>query len=84
MQPNWAILGGSSLFVVIALIFGISELTFKKEIILCGSLWVIIYLMKNILRTLSTTKKREIVGIAVIVFVFRARATYRPLSCGTS
>jgi hypothetical protein len=29
-------LGGSSLFVVIALIFGISELTFKKEIILCG------------------------------------------------
>ena len=42
LQPNWAILGGSSLFVVIALIFGISDLTFKKEIILLGSLGVIL------------------------------------------
>ncbi|MBW2430169.1 MAG: hypothetical protein JRF56_14515, partial [Deltaproteobacteria bacterium] len=76
LQPNWAILGGSSLFVVIALIFGISDLTFKKEIILLGSLGVIVYLMKKILGTLSPTKKREIVGIAVIVFVFRAMPTF--------
>ena len=76
MQPNWAILGGSSLFVVIALIFGISDLTFKKEIILLGSLGVIVYLMKKILGTLSPTKKCEIVGIAVIVFVFRAMPTF--------
>jgi MFS family permease len=76
LQPNWAILGGSSLFVVIALIFGISDLTFKKEFILFGSLGVIIYLMKKILGTLSSTKQREIIGIAVIVFVFRAMPTF--------
>jgi hypothetical protein len=76
LEPNWSILGGSSLFVVIALIFGISNLTFKKEIILFGSLGVIVYLMKNILGTLSPTKRREIIGIAVIVFVFRAMPTF--------
>jgi hypothetical protein len=69
-------LGGSSLFVVIALIFGISDLTFKKEIILLGSLGVIIYLMIKILGTLSSAKRHEIIGIAVIVFVFRAMPTY--------
>jgi hypothetical protein len=76
LQPNWAILGGSSLFVVIALIFGISDLTFKKEIILLGSLGVIVYLMKKILGTLSPAKQRESVGIAVIVFVYRAMPTF--------
>ena len=76
LQPNWSILGGSSLFVVIALIFGISDLTFKKEIILLGSLGVIIYMMKMILGTLSPAKQREIIGIAVIVFVFRAMPTF--------
>ena len=76
LQPNWSILGGSSLFVVIALIFGLSDLTFKKEIILLGSLGVIIYLMNKILGTLSPAKRREIIGIAVIVFVFRAMPTF--------
>ena len=76
LQPNWSILGGSSLFVLIALIFGISNLTFKKEIILFASLGVIIYLMKNILAALSPAKQREIIGIAVIVFVFRAMPTF--------
>ena len=76
LQPNWSILGGSSLFVVIALIFGISDLMFKKEIILLGSLGVIIYMMKMVLRTLSPAKQREIIGIAVIVFVFRAMPAF--------
>jgi hypothetical protein len=76
LHPNWAILGGSSLFVVIALIFGISDLTFKKEIILIGSLGVILYLMKKILAALSPAKRQEIIGIAVIVFVFRAMPTF--------
>ena len=76
LQPNWSILGGSSLFIVIALFFGISDLTFKKEIILLGSLGVIIYLMKKILMVLNPAKQREIIGIAVIIFVFRAMPTF--------
>jgi MFS family permease len=76
LEPDWHILGGSGLFVVIALIFGISDLTFKKEIILFGSLGIIVYLMKNILAALNPAKQREIIGIAVIVFVFRAMPTF--------
>jgi hypothetical protein len=76
LQPNWTILGGSSLFVVIALIFGISDLTYRKEFILLGSLGVILYLMKKILGTLSPAKRREIIGIAVIIFVFRSMPTF--------
>ena len=76
LVPDWSILGGSSLFVVIALIFGISDLAFKKEIVLLGSLGIIIYLMNKILGTLSPGKQREIIGIAVIVFVFRAMPTF--------
>lgn len=76
LRPNWSILGGSSLFIVIALFFGISDIAFKKEIILLGSLGVIIYLMKKILVALNPAKQREIIGIAVIVFVFRAMPTF--------
>ena len=72
LTPNWYILGGSGAFVVLSLMLGLSELEFKKETIFLGSLGVIGYLMHIILRDLDREKRREIVGIAVIVFVFRA------------
>lgn len=76
LQPNWSILIGSGLFVVISLIFGISNFILKKEMVLIGSLSVIIYIMAQILHDLHPAKRREIVGIAVIVFVFRAMPTF--------
>jgi hypothetical protein len=72
LPPNWYILGGSAAFVVLSLVVGLSELEFKKETIFLGSLGVISYLMHIILRDLDREKRLEIVGIAVIVFVFRA------------
>ena len=72
LTPNWYILGGSAAFVVLSLVLGLSELGFKKEAIFLGSLGVIGYLMQIILRDLDREKRLEIVGIAVIVFVFRA------------
>ena len=72
LSPNWYILGGSGAFVALSLMLGLSELEFKKETIFLGSLGVIGYLMHIILRDLDQQKRREIVGIAVIVFVFRA------------
>ncbi|NNK15217.1 MAG: hypothetical protein HKP52_13345 [Desulfofustis sp.] len=72
LAPNWYILGGSAAFVVLSLVMGLSKLEFKKEAIFLGSLGVIGYLMHIILRDLNREKRLEIVGIAVIVFVFRA------------
>ena len=72
LAPNWYILGGSGAFVVLSLLLGISDLAVKKEAIFLGSLGVIGYLMHIILKDLDREKRMEIVGIAIIVFVFRA------------
>ena len=72
LAPNWYILGGSGAFVVLSLALGLSDLVLKKEAIFLGSLGVIGYLMHIILRDLDREKRAEIIGIAVIVFVFRA------------
>lgn len=71
-KPNWYILGGSAAFVFLSLLLGFSDLALKKEAIFLGSLGVIGYLMHIILRDLDAGKRQEIVGIAVIVFIFRA------------
>ncbi len=72
VAPDWRILGGSAAFVALSLVIGLSALPAKKEAIFCGSLAVIVYLMHRLLKPLPAEKRREIVGIALIVFVFRA------------
>lgn len=71
-SPNWYILGGSAVFVCISLVLGLSNFGLKKEAIFLGSLGVVIYLMRHVLMDLPQNKKREIVGIAIIIFIFRA------------
>jgi hypothetical protein len=70
--PNWYILGGSAAFVLVSLTLGLSDVAVKKEAIFFGSLTVIVYLMHRLLKDLEPGKKREIMGIAIIIFVFRA------------
>jgi len=72
IQPNWYILGGGVVFVVISVILGISQFGAKKEVIFLASLAIIIYLMRQLLKDLDPVKRRDIIGIATIVFVFRA------------
>jgi hypothetical protein len=74
-KPNYHILGGSILFVVLGLILGLSDLVLKKEAIFIGSLAVVAYLMHSVLKSLDPVKRREILAIAVIIFVFRAMPT---------
>ena len=76
IQPNWYILGGSGIFVAMTLLLGLSDFRIKKEVIFCGSLGIISYLMFQLLKELSPEKRREIIGIAVIIFVFRAMPTF--------
>jgi hypothetical protein len=72
LAPNWYILGGSAAFVAMSLFLGLSDLTVKMEAIFCASLAIIAYLIRQLLARMAPEKRREIVGIALIVFVFRA------------
>lgn len=74
-SANPYILGGSAAFVVMTLGVGLSSAPFKEEIILAGSLAVIGFLMAQLLRGMDRVKRREILGIAAAVFVFRAMPT---------
>ena len=72
LAPNWYILGGSAAFVMISLTLGLSDVAVKKEAIFLGSLTVIAYLMGRLLKDLGSDKRREIIGIAIVIFIFRA------------
>ena len=75
LEPNKKILGGSGIFVVMTLFLGLSDIVFKAEIIFAGSLAIVVYLMWQLLKGLDPEKRREILGIAIIIFVFRAMPT---------
>lgn len=71
-KPNYHILAGSAVFVLLSIFLGLSEMDWKKEVIFLASLGVIGYLMHSIMQGLDPRKRREIFSIAVIIFVFRA------------
>lgn len=72
MKPNWYILGGGVIFVVVSVVLGISQISAKKELIFLASLSVIVYLMRQLLKNIDETRRSEIIGIAIVIFVFRA------------
>ena len=72
IQPNMKILGGSGIFVVITLLLGLSDIPFKEEMIFVSSMGIVVYLMTQLVSALSADKRREIIRIAIIIFVFRA------------
>ena len=69
---DWSLLAGTGVFVVLTLGLGLSRIALKEEIVLIGSLGVIVFLMGRLFRGLDPGKRREIIGLAVIIFVFRA------------
>ena len=71
-RPNWWILGGSVVFVVITVGVGLSGLEHGQEIIFVGSFGVIAFLMSRLLRELDAGARRTLLGTAIVIFVFRA------------
>jgi hypothetical protein len=69
---NAHILGAGAVFVVLSLLLGLGQVPYNEEIIFLGSLAVIVFLMRRLLADLDPAKRRAIVGIAIIIFVFRA------------
>jgi len=71
-RPNWAILGGSLVFVAITVTTGLSSFAYAQELIFAGSLGVIGFLMWRLLGELDENSRRTLLGTAIVIFVFRA------------
>jgi hypothetical protein len=71
-HPNWAILGGSLVFVVFSVAMGLSDLRYSQEMIFAGSFAIVVYLMAKLTRELDPTARETLIGTAVVIFVFRA------------
>ncbi len=71
-HPNWWILGGSLLFVLITLSVGLGDLRYAQELVFVGSMCVVLFLMWRLLKTLGPEGRQTLLGTAVVIFVFRA------------
>ncbi|UCG14876.1 MAG: hypothetical protein JSU72_07155 [Deltaproteobacteria bacterium] len=71
-HPNWWILGGGVVFVLFTLAMGLSQVPYNQEIIFAGSMAIVIFLMAKLLKELSPSARRTLIGTALIIFVFRA------------
>ena len=71
-EINWSILLGSLVFVVFSLSVGTSGIGYAQEIVFAGSVCIILFLMKRLMRFLPPEKRLMIVGTAIIIFTFRA------------
>ena len=69
---NWWILGGGLVFVLFTLVLGLGRVPFDEEVILCGSLAIVLFLMWRLVRELEPAARHTLVGTALLIFVFRA------------
>ena len=74
-RPNWWILGGSLAFVVFSLGVGFSGTAYSEEIVFCGSMAIVLFLIWRITRVLEPEARRTLIGTALVIFVFRATPT---------
>lgn len=71
-KPNWTILGGSLVFVLFSVLMGGSDTPYSQEIVFVGAMAIVLFLMHRLLLELDTPARRELIGTALIIFVFRA------------
>jgi hypothetical protein len=71
-HPNWAVLGGSLVFVMITLAVGLGGVPHAQEIIFAGSFAVIVFLLWRLARELEPEARETLVATAIILFIYRA------------
>ena len=69
---NRWILGGSLVFVAFTLVMGLRAVPYNQEIIFIGSMGIVIFLMRQLVRELPPSARRTLIGTAIIIFAFRA------------
>jgi hypothetical protein len=70
--PNWWIFGGSLAFAAFTLSVGLGQVPFAQEIIFCGSMAIVGFLIWRLLFELDPAIRGPLVGTALIIFAFRA------------
>lgn len=71
-EVNWSILGGGLAFVLFSILMGTARFDYAQEIVFAVSLTIIFYLISQLIKELTVTQARVLVGTATIIFVFRA------------
>ena len=71
-SPNWAVLGGSLVFVAITLAVGLGGVPYAEELIFAGSLAVILFLLWRLARELAPAARNTLVATALVLFLYRA------------
>ncbi len=71
-SPNWWIFGGSLIFVAFTLSMGLGQVPFAQEIVLLGSLAIVLFIMHRLILELDPAERQAFVGTAFIIFAFRA------------
>ena len=71
-RPNWWILGGGFVFVLLTLVVGLSRVPYNQEVVFAGSMVIVVFLMVRLLKELNPSARRTLMGTALIIFVFRA------------
>lgn len=69
---NWWILGGGLAFLVFSLAMGLAAVPFNEEIVFLGSLGIVLFLMFRLIGELSPVARKQLLGTALVIFVFRA------------
>ncbi|MFW6126746.1 MAG: hypothetical protein ACOC6K_00880 [Thermodesulfobacteriota bacterium] len=77
-EVNWWILGGGVAFAAFTLTVGLGQFPYSQEIIFCGSMGIVIFLITRLVQALEPHARRVLVGTAVIIFVYRAIPTPGP------
>jgi len=77
-HPNWWILGGSLVFVLVTLSVGVADLPFAQELIFLASLAIILFLLWRLARELAPAARETLVATALILFIYRAMPSTGP------
>lgn len=71
-KPNWFILGGSLVFAIFTVSIGLSGVEQSQEIVFVGAMAIVLFLMHRLVLELPPKARYELIGTALIIFVFRA------------
>ena len=71
-EINWKLLGGGLIFAAFAVTMGLMKMPHNEELVFLGSLAIVLYLMWRLSETLSTNLRKQLFGIALVIFAFRA------------
>ena len=76
--PNWWVLGGSLVFVLVTLAVGLGGVKHGQELIFFSSLAIILFLLWRLARELEPAAREMLVATALIIFVYRMMPSTGP------